>query len=46
MNLMLLEKGKTVMEYGDIGDNFYFILKGEVQIEIPDQNKLPRFKQL
>jgi hypothetical protein len=30
--------GATVIEYDDVGDNFYFILKGELLITIP-QNK-------
>jgi len=27
------------MEYGDIGQNFYLILQGEVEITIPDPNR-------
>ena len=34
------------MDYGDVGDNFYFILFGEVDVHIPDPNKLQRFKNL
>lgn len=32
MSLMKMKKGTVVMEYGDIGDNFYFILNGEVEV--------------
>ena len=28
MTVLPVEKGHTIMEYGDIGDNFYFILTG------------------
>ena len=28
MTLEIVEKGKTIMEYGDVGDNFYFIITG------------------
>jgi hypothetical protein len=27
------------MEFGDSGDLFYFILKGEVEIKIPDKDR-------
>ena len=30
--------GATIIEYNEVGDNFYFILKGELLITIP-QNK-------
>jgi CRP-like cAMP-binding protein len=40
MNILALPAGKTVMEFGEVGDNFYFILFGEVEIQIPDQNLL------
>ncbi len=28
MKLLYVHGGQNVMEYGDVGDNFYFILKG------------------
>ena len=40
MTVLSLAQGSTVMNYGDVGDNFYFILFGTVEIHIPDQNKL------
>jgi CRP-like cAMP-binding protein len=36
MSLKRYYKGENIMQYGDIGESFYFILKGEVKIEIPD----------
>jgi CRP-like cAMP-binding protein len=32
MKLMTVPSGKNVVEYGDIGENFYFILHGKVDI--------------
>jgi len=32
MKLMTAPLGKNVVEYGDIGENFYFILHGKVDI--------------
>ena len=40
MTLKSVEAGRIVMSYGDIGQYFYFILTGQVEILIPDQNKL------
>ena len=34
------------MEFGDIGDLFYFILKGEVEIKVPDINRRRGFDHL
>ena len=28
MNVLPVKKGDTIIEYGDIGENFYFILTG------------------
>ena len=41
-----MKAGDTVMEYGDIGQNFYLILQGEVEITIPDPNRKKIFIQL
>ena len=35
--------GETVMEFGDIGINFYLILQGEVEIMIPDPDHKKTF---
>jgi hypothetical protein len=43
MSILELPKGKKVMEYGEVGENFYFILQGEVEIEIPDPNRKKAF---
>ena len=32
MKLMTMPEGKNVVEYGDIGESFYFILHGKVEI--------------
>ena len=45
MKLITVPSGKNVVEYGDIGENFYFILHGKVDILIPDHNKMLAFKQ-
>ena len=45
MKLMTVPQGKNVVEFGDIGDNFYFILHGKVDIYIPDMTKLPAFRE-
>jgi hypothetical protein len=39
-----VEPNKTIMEYGDIGEHFYFILKGRVQMKIPDPSRLKLFE--
>jgi hypothetical protein len=31
-----MKKGDYVMNYGDFGDKFYVILKGDVSVRIPD----------
>ena len=46
MNLLEMEKDEIVMEYGDIGQNFYLILQGEVEITVPDPNRKKAFLQL
>lgn len=35
MGIRLCKKGEKVFNYGDKGDLFYFILKGEVSVLIP-----------
>ena len=35
-------KGETVFKYGDFGDKFYVILRGEVAVKILD----PKYKQV
>ena len=46
MKLMFLDAKESVMQYGDIGDNFYFILSGEVEIRIPDPSRKKKFDNL
>ena len=46
MKMLPMREGTRVMNYGDVGDNFYFILFGGVEVHIPDPNKLQRFKNL
>jgi hypothetical protein len=38
--------GRNVVEFGDIGNNFYFILNGSVEVNIPDQSRLERFREM
>jgi len=45
MKLMTIPADKNVLEYGDIGENFYFIMHGKVDILIPDYNKIDAFKE-
>jgi len=32
MSLLQIKRNKVVMEYGDVGDMFYFMLRGSVEI--------------
>ena len=43
MSLLEMEKDDVVMEYGDIGYNFYLTLEGEVEITVPDPNHKKAF---
>ena len=45
MTLATFPPYKTVIEYGETGDNFYFILTGECEIHLPDPKRLEFFKQ-
>ncbi len=45
MFLQRMSAEEIVMEYGDIGINFYLILAGEVEIVIPDPNQKKVFLQ-
>jgi CRP-like cAMP-binding protein len=45
MTLQSLPAHNSVMEYGDVGDNFYFILTGECEIHLPDSKRMDQFKQ-
>ena len=38
MHILKVPAGRNVVEFGDIGNNFYFILNGAVEVNIPDQN--------
>jgi len=46
--LKLLEKNsdEIICEYGEVGENFYFILEGQVEIMIPDKDRKKKFDQL
>ena len=46
MSLLEMDKDDVVMEYGDIGYNFYLTLEGEVEITVPDPNHKKAFLQL
>lgn len=39
MSYKKMLKGEYVFEFGDVGDNFYLILDGIVEIQIPDSNE-------
>ena len=41
-----MKKGETVMEFGDVGNKFYLILQGEVEIHIPDPNRKQDFREI
>jgi CRP-like cAMP-binding protein len=45
MTLKRYHKGECIMQYGDIGETFYFILKGEVKIEVPDSAQEDKYKK-
>ena len=36
---------RPVIEYGDVGDKFYLVLCGNVNISIPDPDRTEAFKQ-
>ena len=36
MSYKKMLKGEYVFEFGDVGDKFYLILDGSVEIQIPD----------
>jgi CRP-like cAMP-binding protein len=41
MQYLHFKKGDYVFKFGDFGDKFYIILKGEVSVRIPDpKNRL------
>ena len=46
MQVLTIAANKTVCEYGSAGDNFYFILHGNVAINIPNPEKMSRFKSI
>lgn len=46
MTVLAMPANKTVVEFGSVGDNFYFILHGGVAINIPNPEKLSRFKAI
>jgi hypothetical protein len=43
MKILEMPKNKLVMEHNEIGENFYFVLQGEVEISIPDPNRKRAF---
>jgi CRP-like cAMP-binding protein len=46
MKVIYMDAGDTVMSFGDVGDNFYFILSGEVEVRIPDPSRKKKFDAL
>jgi hypothetical protein len=46
MTVKGVESGKVVVEYGDVGDNFYLVLTGKVNIQVPKYDTMKRFKHL
>ena len=46
MRLKNVPANKYVIEYGDVGHNFYLVLHGHVNISIPDPNGMDAFKQV
>lgn len=46
MTVLTLAANKSVIEFGSVGEHFYFILHGSVDIQIPNQEKLVRFKAI
>ena len=46
MELLELEQGSTVFRYGTEGDLFYLILKGAVEVMIPDPNQKSGFQSI
>ena len=45
MSYKSLQKGEYVFMHGDIGDKFYLILDGSVEVQIPDKMRLNDFEQ-
>ena len=43
MTTVSMVAGEVVMQYGDTGKNFYFVLAGEVEILVPDYDKMKSF---
>jgi CRP-like cAMP-binding protein len=39
MSFKTVKKDVYVVEYGDVGDEFYLILDGAVEVQIPDKRK-------
>ena len=46
MTLLPKEAGENVMEFGDVGEYFYFILMGQVDVYIPIPTKIGSFKKI
>jgi len=44
MKIKQIQNNEFVMEYGDEGVYFYFILIGGVEVKIPDQHNIKRFR--
>ena len=46
MSLRSIPAEHFVFEYGQLGDEFFLILEGEVEIQIPDKENLGRYEQV
>lgn len=40
IKLQIFEKNSTIINYGDVGENFYMLLKGHVSVYIPEMVKV------
>lgn len=46
MSLKSIPEGNFVFEYGELGEEFFLILEGKVEIQIPDKENLGRYDQV
>jgi hypothetical protein len=46
MGLVTIDANKLVFEIDSFGDNFYFIIDGEVEVRIPDFENIREYKKV
>ena len=46
LSLQLIPAGYFVFEHGSLGDQFYLILDGQVEIQIPEKKTIKRYEQV